>query len=172
MNNYYNSQITEYKNNYKKSYDEINEIYNLLNNLYTSFSTARGEDIDRIRKDIEEIASELNTIKTNITNAKNKTIQHAYNSDGVYILAKELKSTPTFKGANDVYESLGDKNIYIKDGIIYWSESFRKIPKSSYDSLLGGVAALGKLFNSYPIIKTTTHQDVNLMIEGVVNFVP
>ena len=170
MDNYYNNQIKEYLTNYDDASSEISKIYDLLNSLYASFSLASGMDIDRIRSDIETVANELKSIQTKIDNAKTKTKERADNSDSVYVAAQGLKPTPTFRSSEYVFESLGDKKIYIENGIICWSESFRKIPKSSYDGLFGGIAAVGKLFDSYQIIKSTTHQDVNLMMQGEVKF--
>lgn len=171
MDNYYNNQIKDYLINFENASSEVTKIYNLLNNLYATFSSATGVDINKIRNDIEMVAGELNALKSKLDNAKNNTKERADNCDSVYKAIQAMKPTPTFRGSNDVFESLGDKKVYIDGGIIYWTEKFRKIPKSSYDGLWGGVAAVGKLFNSYQVITSTTHQDVESMFNGVVKMI-
>ena len=167
MDNYYTDEIKDYNANYDLAVTKVDKIISTMENLRASFNGASGVDIIDIRNDIDELIEKLNTIKTTINNDKNSTNVKAQNCEKVYKEVKALPITPTFRSNNYVFESTGEKRVFIENGIIYWEESFRKIPISSYDGLFGGVAAVGKLLNSYPIIKSKVHADVDSMLKGV-----
>lgn len=171
MDKYYTNLITDYLTNYDSAISKVDKIISSMDSLLTSFNTASGADIVAIRNDLNGLISSLEIIKETITKHKNNTNTNAINSDKVYNEVKLLPCTPTFKNRDYAFESTGQKRVYIENGIIYWEESFRKIPLSSYNGLFGGVAAVGKLLNSYQIIKNRTHADVDLMLKGITKMI-
>ena len=167
MESFYTNEIKEYNSNYDLAVAKIESIISSMKNLSNSFNSSSGNDIVAIKADLSKLVSDLQSVKSKITKIKKDTNIKANNSDKVYKEIKALAPTPTFKSRDYVFESTGQKKVFIENGIIYWEESFRKIPISSYNGLFGGVAAVGKLFNSYEIITSKTHADVDSMLKGV-----
>lgn len=172
MNNYYSNEIIEYNNNYNDAMVKIDNLRNALTDLYNSFADAVGMDIDKIRDDLTNLKDELQKMKLNINDKKIDTNKKATNCDNILTQVKNMPKTETFYSKDYAYESIGNRNVYIKDGCIYVEESVRQIPIEHYNGLFGAVAGVGKLFNSYHVITTKQKVDVESMMNGKLSWIP
>ena len=172
MDNYYSNEIKVYNNNYEDAMTKIDNLINILSNLYNSFANAIGMDIDKIRNDLTQLNDELQSIKQNISDKKNTTNEKASNCDNILTKVKNMSKTETFYSKDYAYESIGNRNVYIKDGYIYVEEGVRQIPIEHYNGLFGAVAGVGKLFNSYKTITTKQKVDAESMMNGTLSWIP